>query len=212
MSDDRGTVFVVDDDPSVRRGLVRLLKAAGFDSVAFDTADAFRQAVAPERAGCALLDVQMPGTDGMSLHRQLRDGGYTMPIIFLTGHGTIPMSVQAMKDGAMDFLTKPVDDTALLAAVRRALQRDRDGRADHQEAAETRRRATTLTPREHEIMRFILTGRLNKQIGYALGISEKTVKVHRARVMEKMGVESVAELVRLTEKAGIEPAPEPGPP
>jgi FixJ family two-component response regulator len=200
------TVFVVDDDPSIRRSLARLFKSADFHVEAFASAEEFLEGVAPKRAGCVVLDVQMPGVDGMALQSRLRNAGYGLPIVFLTGHGTIPMSVQAMKDGAMDFLTKPVDDDDLLTAVRRALERDRRDRAEREEVAVIRERVEELTPREYEILTYVLTGLLNKQIAHALNISEKTVKVHRGRVMEKMGVTSVAELVHLAEQAGIKPA------
>lgn len=197
------TVFVVDDDSSIRRSLARLFKSADFHVEVFASAEEFLEGVAPERAGCVVLDVQMPGVDGVALQSRLRNAGYGLPIVFLTGHGTIPMSVQAMKDGAIDFLTKPVDDEDLLTAVRQALERDRQDRAEREEVAAIQERIEELTPREYEILTYVLTGLLNKQIAHALDISEKTVKVHRGRVMEKMGVTSVAELVHLAEKAGI---------
>jgi two-component system response regulator FixJ len=200
------SVFVVDDDSSVRRSLARLFKSAGLPVELFASAEEFLEGVAPERAGCVVLDVQMPGVDGMALQSRLRNAGYALPIVFLTGHGTIPMSVQAMKDGAIDFLTKPVDDDDLLTAVRRALERDRQDRVEREEGAAIQERIEELTPREYEILTYVLTGLLNKQIAHALDISEKTVKVHRGRVMEKLGVTSVAELVRLAGRAGVKPA------
>jgi FixJ family two-component response regulator len=200
------SVFVVDDDSSIRRSLARLFKSAGFPVELFASAEEFLEGVAPERAGCVVLDVQMPGVDGMALQSRLRNAGYALPIVFLTGHGTIPMSVQAMKDGAIDFLTKPVDDDDLLTAVRRALERDRQDRVEREEGAAIQERIEELTPREYEILTYVLTGLLNKQIAHALDISEKTVKVHRGRVMEKLGVTSVAELVRLAGRAGVKPA------
>lgn len=206
MNSAASTVFLVDDDGSVRRGLSRLLKATGHQVEAFVSAEAFLAAVRPDRPGCLILDVRLPGVDGMDLQRRLRQAGYSLPIVFLTGHGTVPMSVQAMKDGAIDFLTKPVNDNELLAAVDQALERDRRARAEQTETALLRKRIEKLTPREFEVFTFVIAGQLNKQIAQALRISEKTVKVHRARVMEKMGVESVADLVRLAEKAGVRPA------
>jgi FixJ family two-component response regulator len=156
-------------------------------------------------AGCILLDVKMPGLSGMDLQEELNKADYHMPIVFITGHGDVPTSVEAMKKGAVDFLTKPFDDEELLQALRAAIEKDRDGRAEYTAVHEVRRLIELLTPREHEILRYVVTGMLNKQIALELGIAEKTVKVHRGRVMEKLGVDSVAELVRLAEKAGIKP-------
>ena len=155
--------------------------------------------------GCILLDVKMPGLSGMDLQEELNKADYHMPIVFVTGHGDIPMTVEAMKKGAVDFLTKPFDDEELLQALKAAIGKDRNARAEHTEVYEIRRLIELLTPRENEILRYVVTGMLNKQIALELGIAEKTVKVHRGRVMEKLGVDSVAELVRLAEKAGIKP-------
>jgi FixJ family two-component response regulator len=155
--------------------------------------------------GCIILDVQMPGLSGMDLQKELNKADYHMPIIFITGHGDIPMGVEAMKKGAVDFLTKPFDDKELLQAVEKAIEKDRQTRAEYDETLDIRRRIELLTPRENEILRYIITGMLNKQIALKLDIAEKTVKVHRGRIMEKLGVASVAELVRLAEKVGIEP-------
>ena len=153
--------------------------------------------------GCLLLDVQMPGLSGMDLQEELSKADYHMPIIFITGHGNIPMSVQAMKKGAVDFLTKPFDDKELLQTIEKAIEKDTHARAEYDESLDIRRRIELLTPREKEMLRYVITGMLNKQIALKLGIAEKTVKVHRGRIMEKLRANSVAELVRLAEKAGI---------
>jgi len=155
--------------------------------------------------GCIILDVQMPGLSGMDLQVELSKAEYSMPIIFITGHGDIPMSVEAMKKGAVNFLTKPFDDNDLLRAIREAIEKDRKAKAKQTEVQDIRRRMSLLTPREYEILRYVITGMLNKQIASKLNIAEKTVKVHRGRVMEKLRVDSVAELVRLAEKTGIKP-------
>ncbi len=199
-------VFVVDDDLSFRRSLVRLLASHGFETAAFDSAASFLKEAPAFRAGCIVLDVHMPGLSGLRLQEALAEIDCRMPIIFLTGHGDIPMSVQAMRKGAVDFLTKPVDEGTLLEAIRKGLEESR--RRDEQRAQieDVRARMRTLTEREHEVMRHVIAGKLNKQIGGDLGIVEKTIKVHRARVMAKMGVHSVADLVRLCAFAGVEPA------
>jgi FixJ family two-component response regulator len=155
--------------------------------------------------GCIILDVQMPGLSGMDLQVELSKAEYSMPIIFITGHGDIPMSVEAMRKGAVNFLTKPFDDNDLLRAIREAIEKDRKANAGQTEVHDIRRRMSLLTPREYEILCYVITGMLNKQIALKLNIAEKTVKVHRGRVMEKLRVDSVAELVRLAEKTGIKP-------
>lgn len=212
MTDDRSpitasrpTVFIIDDDASVRKGLSRLLRSAGFEVETFATAEQFLGREHYEGIGCLVLDVRMPGISGIDLQDELSKADYSMPIVFITGHGNIPMGVQAMKKGAVDFLAKPFDDEELLQAVREAIDKDAQGRAEHAEVLGIRGRLELLTPREYEILRYVITGMLNKQIAYELGISEKTVKVHRGRIMEKLGIDSVADLVRLAEKAGIEP-------
>jgi FixJ family two-component response regulator len=177
----------------------------GFQVETFPSAEQFLERAHYDGVGCIVLDVRMPGLSGMDLQEELSKAEYSMPIIFITGHGDIPMSVEAMKKGAVDFLPKPFDDEELLQAVRAAIEKDRIARAEHTEVHEIRRRIERLTPRENEILRYIITGMLNKQIALKLDIAEKTVKVHRGRVMEKLGVDSVAELVRLAEKAGIKP-------
>lgn len=196
-------MFVVDDDPAVRKSLARLLRSAAIDALTFASPEEFLAHVPTDAAGCLILDIQLPGLDGLALQRELAARASDLPIIFLTGHGDVPRSVEAMKRGASDFLTKPVEDEILLRAVRLALEADRRGRNTRAEASEIRRRLESLTPREREVMEGVVAGRLNKQIGGDLGISEKTVKVHRGRVMEKMGAASIAELVRLGERARL---------
>ena len=198
-------VFLVDDDESVRRGLSRLMRSAGHACEAFESAEAFLQRQHHPGVGCIVLDLRMPDVTGLELQDRLGRLGYQVPIIFLTGHGDIPHSVQAVKQGAVNFLTKPVDDEILLAAVEEALTRSRHLMAAAQEKAAIRQRAETLTPREFEVMRGVIAGALNKQIAAHLGIAERTVKIHRSRALGKMGVVSVAELVRLCETAGIKP-------
>ena len=200
------TVFVVDDDASILKSLSRLLRSAGYMAETFASAEEFLGREHFNGIGCLLLDVRMPGLSGMDLQDELSRADYSMPIIFITGHGNIPMSVQAMKKGAVDFLTKPFDDEQLLEAVKKAIEKDRKAKAEQAEMHDALRRIEQLTPREHEILRYVITGMLNKQIALRLDIAEKTVKIHRGRIMEKLCVDSVADLVRLAEKAGIEPA------
>ncbi len=200
------TVYVIDDDKSVCRGVGRLLKSAGYTAEIFNRANDFLSAKRSDGAGCIILDVQMPGLSGLDLQEALGAGeARVLPIIFVTGHGDIPMSVEAMKKGAVDFIPKPFDDTQLLTAVEKAIEQDRSSMALFDEQAEIKERVEALTPREFEVFGLVIMGLLNKQIAYELGISEKTVKVHRARVMEKMRVPSVAELVHLAEKVDIKP-------
>jgi len=196
-------VFVVDDEPSVRRSLTRLLASAGFTVEAFASAREFL-ARAPYAGPCCLvLDVRMPGLSGLELQETLAAAGRRMSIVFVTGHVDVPMSVRAMKRGAADLLTKPVDDKVLLAAIQRALAKDVADLGEEARVADVRKRVKLLSPRETEVFALVVTGMLNKQIASALGISEKTIKVHRARVMEKMRAGSVAELVRLADLAGV---------
>src|SRR5438874_8674283 len=197
------TVFVVDDYAPVRRSISRLLGAAGFPVVAFASADEFLAQYDPQTMGCLVLDVAMPTLNGLELQHFLEKTGSLLPIIFLTGTSDIPQSVQAMKHGASDFLTKPVNDEDLLAAVRAAIEKNRVLRQEQAQLAEIQARLPTLTPREREVLEYVVTGKLNKQIAGDLGTVEQTVKVHRARVMQKMRVRSVAELVRLTQRCGI---------
>jgi FixJ family two-component response regulator len=199
-------VFLVDDDPSVRRALARLIKSAGHQVQTFTSAAEFLQTRAGgQEAACLVLDVRMPGLSGTDLQRELQTLNREVPIVFITGHGDIPMSVQAMKAGAVDFLPKPVKDTELLHAIKQALVRAVHNRNERNELADIQRRMEKLTPRELEVMTLVVRGLLNKQIAFELGTVEKTIKVHRARVMEKMQVDSLAELVRLAEKVGIPP-------
>jgi FixJ family two-component response regulator len=197
------TVFVVDDYAPVRRSISRLLRAAGFVVAAFGSAEEFLAQSDPQTLGCLVLDVAMPTLNGLELQRILAKAGSLLPIIFLTGQGDIPKSVQAMKHGASDFLTKPVNDEDLLAAVRAAIEKGRALRREQAELSEIRARLATLTPREREVLEYVIAGRLNKQIAGDLGTVEQTVKAHRAHVMQKMRAQSVAELVRLTERCGI---------
>ncbi len=197
------TVFVVDDYAPVRSAVSRLLRAAGFAVVAFGSPQEFLTQYDPHTPGCLVLDLDMPAVNGLELQRILATKDSALPIIFLTGHGDVPKSVQAMKHGASDFLTKPVNDRELLAAVRTAIEKDRALRRRQTELSEIRARLATLTPREREVLEHVVTGKLNKQIAGDLGTVEQTVKVHRARVMEKLKVQSVAELVRLTERCRI---------
>lgn len=200
MSDNSPIVFVVDDDPDVLKGLVRLLRSAGLEVAAFSSPHAFLELHDSSAPGCLVLDLAMPGLNGLELQGALTAKGSAIPIVFLTGRGDVPMSVQAMKGGALDFLTKPVNDEDLLRAITAALEKDRIGRESRAELDEIQQRLSTLTPRERQVLTHVVSGQLNKQIANDLGTVEKTIKVHRARVMEKMKVNSVAELVRLTER------------
>jgi FixJ family two-component response regulator len=202
MTATEATVFLLDDEPGMLKALARLLKAEGFNVQAFTSARAFLESYSPETLSCLVLDVAMPELNGLELQEHLMRSGLLLPIVFLTGHGDIPMSVQAIKAGAMDFLTKPVKDADLLRAVRAALQRAIEQRELISEIALLRRRYSNLTPRESEVMALVVAGQLNKQIAADLGTGEHTIKVHRARVMEKMGVESLADLVRAAERLG----------
>jgi FixJ family two-component response regulator len=208
MTEPNPTIFVIDDDASVRKSLSRLLRSAGYTTETFVSAEEFLRRDHYDGIGCLLLDVQMPGLSGMGLQEELNMADYHMPIIFITGHGDIPMSVEAMKKGAVDFLTKPFHDKELLQVIEKAIEKDTYARAEYDEILDIRRRVERLTPRENETLGYIITGMLNKQIAFSLGIAEKTVKVHRGRILEKLCVNSVAELVRLAEKAGIKPAKE----
>ena len=203
MSTAEPTVFVVDDDPAVLKSLSRLLRSARLDVATFSSPREFLERHDLSTPGCIVLDVAMPGLNGLELQEALTAKGSELPIIFLTGHGDIPMSVQAMKRGALDFLTKPVHDEDLLKAVHVAIEKDRLQRQTRAEVTEIQQRLATLTPREREVMEHVISGQLNKQTAADLGTVEKTIKVHRARVMEKMQVQSLAELVRLAERAGI---------
>jgi len=196
-------VFIVDDYAPGRKSISRLLHAAGFVVAAFASAQEFLSQYDPAACGCLVLDLAMPDVGGLELQSILAEKGSLLPIIFLTAHGDVSTSVQAMKHGAVDFLTKPVNDEDLLAAVCVAIEKDRVLRREQTELLEIRERLATLTRREREVLEYVVAGRLNKQIASDLGTVEQTVKVHRAHVMQKMKVHSVAELVRLTERCGI---------
>ena len=193
-------VYVVDDEESVCRALSRLIRSVGLGVETFHSAKAFLEHAAPDRPSCLVLDVRLSGPSGLDLQATLREAGRSLPIVFITGHGDVPTSVRAMKGGAVDFLQKPFNDQELLDCVHRALARSREERVDRAERRELERRLATLTPREREVMALVVTGKLNKQIAGDLGIAEKTIKVHRGRVMEKMQAGSVAALVRMAEK------------
>lgn len=206
---EQNLVFIVDDDESVRRGLSRLFRSMRISVETFDSAQAYLDRETHHGASCLVLDVRMPGLDGLELQQTLT--GRETQIVFITGHGDVPMCAQALKAGAVDFLTKPVDEETLLAAVTRALERSAEIHKNKTERAAARVKLDQLTPREFEVLQRVIAGWLNKQIAAELGAAEKTVKIHRGRVMEKMGVASVAELVRLAQVAGVTPAMEPHP-
>lgn len=193
-------VYVLDDDPSMRQAIRELVEVVGLNCQVFGSAQALLDAARPEVPSCLVLDVRLPGLSGLNLQRELTQRGIDLPIIFITGHGDIPMSVQAMKAGAVEFLTKPFRDQDLLDAIEQATERDRANRRQRADMVELELRFASLTPREREVMQLVVTGLLNKQTAAELGISEKTVNVHRAQVMQKMGADSLAELVRQAEK------------
>jgi FixJ family two-component response regulator len=196
-------VFVVDDDGSMRTALSSLFRSVGLRVELFGSAPEFLQSKLADVPSCLVLDIRLPGPSGLDFQAELAKANIHIPIIFMTGHGDIPMTVRAMKAGAVDFLTKPVKSADLLAAIERAIALDRESRRARHDVAEVSARIETLTPREREVMALVVAGRLNKQIAHDLGASIKTIKVHRARVMAKMGVRTVADLVRATGHAGI---------
>jgi len=200
------TCFVVDDDASVRRSLSFLIRSLGYRVETFEDADAFL-ARKPRGIGCIITDVKMPGMSGLDLQDTLGRGDNALPMIFITGHGDLPMGVGAMKKGAVDFLAKPFDDEELIGAIEVALEKCRQARQRSEVLDNACRRIETLSTREHDVLRHVISGRLNKQIAYDLGIAEQTVKIHRGRIMKKLSVDSLADLVRLAEKAGIAPSP-----
>ena len=199
-------VLLVDDDPSVRRGLRRLLLSAGYSVEVFESAAEFLAREPHVGPSCLILDIRMPGLNGLDLQEALTRQSRDEQIVFITGHADVPMSVHAMKAGAVDFLPKPFDNEALLRAVEHALARSAERHSNAPSETRCDRGSMTLTPREFEVLQFVIAGLLNKQIGAELGVAEKTIKVHRGHVMEKLGVKSVAELVRLAEKAGVSSA------
>jgi FixJ family two-component response regulator len=207
MSGEDGIVFVVDDDPLVRDSVADLLCSAGFTVRTFGSAADFLESKRPDVAACLILDVQLPDRSGLDLQTELVKSGSEIPIVFLTGHGDIPMSVQAMKAGAVEFLTKPFHKEPLFNAVKEALLRDGEARKQRSESADLRNRLATLTPRERQVLALVVTGLLNKQIAGELGTTDLTIKAHRGRVMRKMGAGSLADLVRMAEKLKISSEP-----
>lgn len=205
MDEQTPTVFIIDDDEGIRMGMSRLLSAAGWQVEAYDAAEAFLARAPYPGAGCVLLDIHMPGLNGMQLHEEMLARGMALPVVFLTGLGDVPTSVRAMKRGAVDFLTKPIESSELFAALELALQRHAAHMEQSQDVQRVAARLDRLSAREREVLELVAGGRLNKQIAAELGIAEKTVKVHRGRVMEKMEVRSVAALVRLLERSGHTP-------
>jgi FixJ family two-component response regulator len=207
MPDTQAIVFVVDDDASVREALARLVRSAGLRLESFASAEEFLNRPREDAPSCLLLDVRLPELSGLDLQRRMVDANHEIPIVFITGHGDIPTTVRAMKAGAVEFLTKPLAEGDVLESIRQAIDRDRAARDQHAETADWRARRASLTPREEQVMRWVVAGLLNKQVAAELGISEETVKVHRGHVMRKMGADSVAALVRMCEKLGV---PRPG--
>jgi len=201
----KATVFVVDDDQAMRNSLKWLIESVGVQVESFSSADEFLAQYQPGRAGCLVLDVRMPGMGGLNLQERLNQLENPMPIVFITGHGDLPMGVDAMKKGAVDFLPKPFEDEQLLTAVALGLEKNRQAISAFEDLQGFRKRIEALSPREFEVFRLVIGGYLNKQIAFFLNIAEQTVKIHRGRVMRKLQVDSLADLVRLAEKAGISP-------
>lgn len=203
MNGSEPTVFIVDDDPSVLKALARLLRSAGLNATTFASPQRFLDYHDQNAPGCLVLDVAMPRINGLELQQALAAQGSELPVIFLTGHGDIPMSVRAIKQGAVDFLTKPVNDSDLIAAIHDAIEKDRIARQAQAKLSELQQRLAMLTPREREVLSHVVSGKLNRQIAAELGTVEKTIKVHRANLKKKLNVQSLAELVKLAERLGI---------
>jgi len=208
MSKASTRIFIVDDDAKFRKSLARLVKSIGYDVESFSSAPKFLEREPFDGPSCLLLDVRMPGLTGPDLQAALNERDISIPIIFLTAHGDTPTGVKAMKDGAVDFLLKPIEEQALFEAIDRAIDKDAQLKKQRKETEEAKRLVATLTSREHETFRWLVTGMLNKRIAVHLGITERTVKAHRGQIMHKLNVVSVAELVRLAQKAEVEPAQE----
>jgi len=206
MTDTDPIVFIVDDDDSVRKALTRLINSVGLNVETFASADDFLKRGSHNGPACLVLDIRMPGLSGLDLQDELVAAGLTLPIIFISGHGNIPISVRAMKAGAVDFIEKPFEDQTLLDAINQSLRKDRQAKLEQVELREIQRRVDSLTPREHQVFTLVVSGKLNKQIAFELGTTERTIKAHRARVMKKMQAQSLADLIRLAEKVGPYPA------
>ena len=207
MNDASPVVFVVDDDPSVATALKRLIRSVGLDAQTFRTAEEFLRVARPEVPACLVLDVRLPGVSGLDLQQKLVEAGLLIPVVFITGHGDIPMTVRAMKAGAVEFLPKPFREQDLLDAIQRAIWQDRSARQQRAEVLALRQRYESLTPREGEVFRLVASGMPNKQVAATLGMSEKTIKVHRGRIMHKMQAESLPDLVRMAGKLESTPSP-----
>jgi len=203
MTEAPPVVIIVDDDPSFRTFVKRLVESVGMKALPFESAEQFLAAHLPNTAACLVLDVQMPGIGGLDLQRELAKSGHDLQIIFMTGHGDIPMSVQAMKAGAVEFLSKPFRNQDFVDAIKEAINRDREARSRREELEELQTRYDSLTAREREVLALVVTGLLNKQIALELGTTERTVKAHRGQMVQKMRADSVAELVRMADKLGI---------
>ena len=203
MSEERAVAFVIDDDPSMRRSLDTLLRSVGLDVHVFTSAQEFMGAVRPDAPGCLVLDVRLPGMSGLAFQQELVKAGIALPVIFLTGHGDVPMTARAMKAGAAEFLTNPFDEQVILDAIHAAIERDRARRRDVASLTEVKARYSALTERERQVMKLVVEGRVNKQIAAELGLSLVTVKVHRGQVMRKMRAKSVPELVRMADRLGL---------
>ena len=203
MMTDSTMIFLVDDDDSMRKSLSRLLQSAGYGVEAFASAREFLDRYRYDRPGCIVLDIRMPGMSGLDVQEEFQSRAFSLPIVFITGHGDIPMGIRAMKKGAVDFLEKPVDEEDLLNAIEQAIEKDLRQRAGRSELQQIRKRLESLTPREFEVMTYVAVGCMNTEIAAELGIALKTVKIHRGQAMRKLDVDSVAELVRLAEKAEI---------